>query len=139
MKHCRQFSCSFHDHIQLVICHTQIYCHPQTIVYVLITNFHRQLVHEDLSIHFSIMVASTICTSPFYLQCYKLFPIVFNCLCFEITVIQSSYIVNYLRMICCALTTRASWNFPICKLLCYNALEIQPLPHEYISFLQLVY
>ena len=56
----------------------------EVIVYVLTTNFHRELVHKK-SLH----------TSPFYLQCYKLLPIVFNCLCFEITgitVIQSSYV-----------------------------------------------
>ena len=56
--------------MQLVICHTQIYFHPQT----------------------------PICTSPFCLHCYKLFPIAFNCLCFEITVIQSSHVASYLRM-----------------------------------------
>ena len=34
----------------------------------------------------------------FCLYCYKLFPIAFNCLCFEITVIQSSHVASYLRM-----------------------------------------
>ena len=37
----------------------------KVIMYVLTTNFHRQLVHKDLSMHFSRMVVWTICTSPF--------------------------------------------------------------------------
>ena len=37
----------------------------KVIMYVLNTNFHKQLVHEDLFMHFSTMVVWTICTSPF--------------------------------------------------------------------------
>ena len=47
--------------------------HKVIIMYVLTTNFHRQLVHGRSPIHFSRMVVWTICTSPFLFEVINFF------------------------------------------------------------------
>ena len=91
-------------------------------MYVLTTNCHRQLVHEDLFIHFSrngwwtgpfahLFVCRVINFSLLSREKF-ITATVFNCFCFEITVIQSSYVATYLRMILLCLDNACIMEFP---------------------------